>query len=96
MVRWVIDAFVVTFAVLMLTGGTLGDLLGRKAIVLGGVLLFCIRPAMALTSPLTEVLIFGQVITGIGAAGSEPRNVVDDPPHLSRARRGGRGAQGRR
>ncbi|MGH9087192.1 MAG: MFS transporter, partial [Acidimicrobiales bacterium] len=70
--QWVIDGFMLTFAVLMLTGGTLGDLFGRKRIMLGGVALFCVGSSVALLAPDTNVLIAGRVVMGIGAAASEP------------------------
>ena len=35
--QWIVDGYMLAFAGLMLTGGTLGDLLGRKKVLLGGV-----------------------------------------------------------
>ena len=39
--QWIVDGYMLAFAALMLTGGTLGDILGRKKLLLGGVALFC-------------------------------------------------------
>ena len=39
------------FAGLMLTGGTLGDLLGRKRVLLAGVALFCAGSLVAALAP---------------------------------------------
>ena len=39
--QWIVDGYMLAFAGLMLTGGTLGDLLGRKKVMLAGVALFC-------------------------------------------------------
>ena len=35
--QWIVDGYLLAFAGLMLTGGTLGDLLGRKKVMLAGV-----------------------------------------------------------
>ncbi len=39
--QWIVDGYVLAFAALMLTGGTLGDIFGRKKILLLGVAIFC-------------------------------------------------------
>jgi MFS family permease len=56
----------------MLTGGTLGDLFGRKKVLLSGVALFTIGSVIAMLSNSIWLLIVGRVIMGIGAAASEP------------------------
>ena len=48
--QWVVNGYALTFAALMLAGGTLGDLLGRKVIMLAGVATFCAEP----TSPTVQ------------------------------------------
>src|SRR4030081_2469091 len=70
--QWIVDGYMLAFAGLMLTGGTLGDLLGRKRVMLGGVILFCVGSLVAALAPDNAVLIAGRVLMGIGAAGSEP------------------------
>ena len=70
--QWVVDGYLLAFAALMLGGGTLGDLLGRKRIMLAGVTLFCAGSIVAALAPDSDVLIAGRVVMGIGAAGSEP------------------------
>jgi MFS family permease len=56
----------------MLTGGTLGDLLGRKKVMLTGVAIFCAGSIVAAVAPDTTTLITGRVVMGLGAAASEP------------------------
>jgi MFS family permease len=56
----------------MLTGGTLGDLLGRKRVLLAGVSLFCAGSIVAALAPDSRTLIIGRVVMGVGAAASEP------------------------
>ncbi len=70
--QWIVDGYMLTFAALMLTGGTLGDLFGRKKVMLGGVGLFCVGSVMAAVAPGSGLLIAGRVVMGVGAAGSEP------------------------
>ena len=70
--QWVVNGYALTFAGLMLSFGTVGDLLGRKKVMLAGVAVFCAGSMVAALAPNTDVLIAGRVIMGIGAAASEP------------------------
>jgi EmrB/QacA subfamily drug resistance transporter len=70
--QWIVDGYMLAFAGLMLTGGTLGDLLGRKRMLLGGVALFCAGSLVAALAPDAHVLIAGRVVMGVGAAACEP------------------------
>lgn len=70
--QWIVDGYALTFAALMLTGGTLGDILGRKKIMLAGVAVFCAGSVIAALAPSGTVLIAGRVVMGVGAAASEP------------------------
>jgi EmrB/QacA subfamily drug resistance transporter len=70
--QWVVNGYALTFAAFMLAGGTLGDLLGRKAIMLAGVGVFCAGSVLAAVAPNVDVLIAGRVVMGLGAAASEP------------------------
>lgn len=70
--QWVVDAYMLVFAVFMLSGGTLGDRLGRKKIMLAGVLLFSIGSFIAMLAPSVNWLIAGRIVMGLGAAASEP------------------------
>ncbi len=70
--QWVVNGYALTFAAFMLAGGTLGDLLGRKKVMLGGVAIFCAGSVVAALATNVDVLISGRVIMGLGAAASEP------------------------
>jgi EmrB/QacA subfamily drug resistance transporter len=70
--QWVVDGYMLAFAALMLTGGTLGDLFGRKKVMLAGVAIFCAGSIVAAIAPSTNVLIAGRIVMGLGAAASEP------------------------
>jgi EmrB/QacA subfamily drug resistance transporter len=70
--QWVVNGYALVFAGLMLAGGTLGDLLGRKRVMLAGVAVFAAGSIVAAVAPNVDLLIGGRVIMGIGAAASEP------------------------
>jgi len=88
--QWIVNGYMLAFAALMLTGGTLGDLFGRKKVMLGGVAIFCLGAVIAAVAHGSGVLIAGRIVMGVGAAGSEPgtlsvlRHVY--PERKSRAR----------
>jgi EmrB/QacA subfamily drug resistance transporter len=88
--QWIVDGYMLAFAALMLIGGTLGDLLGRKKVMLGGVLLFCAGSLVGALAHHSGTLITGRVVMGVGAAACEPgtlsliRQIY--PDHRRRAR----------
>ncbi|HEM7803912.1 TPA: MFS transporter, partial [Burkholderia cenocepacia] len=66
--QWVIDAYNLAYAVLLLTGGLIGDLYGRRrAFVLGATVLSGASVVCAL-APTLGVLIAGRALAGAGAA----------------------------
>ena len=68
--QWVVNGYGLTFATFMLLGGTLGDRLGRKKVMLGGLLLFAAGSLLGALAPNPDVLIGARVVMGIGAAAS--------------------------
>ena len=70
--QWVINGYALVFASFMLLFGTLGDQLGRKKVMLSGVILFCCGSIVAAVAQNADTLIAGRVIMGLGAAASEP------------------------
>ncbi len=89
--QWIIDGYALVFAALMLTGGALGDQLGRKKVMLSGAAVFCVGSIVAATAPNTGALIAGRVVMGAGAAASEPgtlsmlRHIYPDARERARA-----------
>jgi len=55
--QWVVNGYALTFAALMLSFGTVGDLFGRKKVMLAGVAVFCAGSVIAAVAPTTDVLI---------------------------------------
>ncbi len=70
--QWVVNGYALTFASFMLVAGMLGDLLGRKRIMLAGVAIFCAGSVMCAVAGNVNWLIAGRIVMGIGAAASEP------------------------
>jgi EmrB/QacA subfamily drug resistance transporter len=89
--QWVVGAYALTFAAIMLACGMIGDELGRKAVMLTGVGVFCAGSVVCALAPSPAVLIAGRAIMGLGAAASEPgtlsvlRHVYPDEKMRARA-----------
>jgi len=66
--QWVLDAYNLTYASLLLTGGTLGDLYGRRRIFAAGTAAIIVGTAVCGVAPDTAILIAGRALTGLGAA----------------------------
>jgi len=74
--QWVIDAYNVVYATLLLTGGTLGDIYGRRRLFLVGISLFAVGTTICALAPNAAVLIAGRAISGLGAAFALPMSLV--------------------
>ena len=70
--QWVVGAYALTFASLMLACGMIGDELGRKKVMLVGAGVFCAGSVLSALAPNVGVLIAGRAVMGMGAAASEP------------------------
>jgi EmrB/QacA subfamily drug resistance transporter len=66
--EWTVNAYTLSFAVLLVTGGRLGDLFGRRAMFLFGVVTFGASSAFIGLSQSEAWLIGGRAIQGVGAA----------------------------
>jgi MFS transporter, DHA2 family, methylenomycin A resistance protein len=66
--QWVIDSYNLVYASLLLTGGTLGDIYGRRRIFILGIALFIAGTLICALAPNAEVLIVGRAVSGLGAA----------------------------
>jgi EmrB/QacA subfamily drug resistance transporter len=70
--QWVIGAYALTFAAIMLACGMIGDELGRKKVMLVGAAVFCAGSVLCALAPNAQTLIAGRAVMGLGAAASEP------------------------
>ncbi len=66
--EWTVNAYTLTFAVLLLTGAALGDRFGRRRVFVIGLLLFTAASAAAALSGSIETLIAARAVQGAGAA----------------------------
>ena len=66
--EWTVNAYVLSYAVFLLTGAALGDRFGRKRMFTGGIALFTLSSAAAAVAPSTGALIAARAIQGLGAA----------------------------
>ena len=66
--EWTVNAYTLTFAVLLVTGGRLGDILGRRKMFLFGVVVFALSSAAIGLAPDQTWLVAGRALQGIGAA----------------------------
>ena len=66
--QWVVDAYTLPFAVLMLTAGTFGDRFGRKRLFVIGLVVFVLGSACCGFAPALGWLFLGRAVQGIGAA----------------------------
>ena len=74
--QWVIDAYNLVYASLLLTGGTLGDIYGRRRIFVAGIALFTVGTIVCALAPNGASLIAGRAISGLGAALELPMSLV--------------------
>ena len=66
--QWVVDAYTLVFAALLLSGGALGDRLGSRRVFLAGLGLFTVASAACAAAPTVGFLVGARVAQGIGAA----------------------------
>jgi EmrB/QacA subfamily drug resistance transporter len=71
-VEWVLNVYVLVFAVLLLTLGKLGDLFGRKILFMSGLAIFTLASLGCSLAPNLTVLIIGRGIQAIGGAAMMP------------------------
>src|SRR5437762_6011325 len=67
-VEWTVNAYTLTFGVLLVTGGRMGDIFGRRRMFLFGVVLFAVSSAAIGLAPDQTLLVAGRAVQGIGAA----------------------------
>jgi hypothetical protein len=66
--QWVLDAYNLVYAVLLLSGGLVADLYGRRRAFAIGAAVMAMGSLLCASAPAIGILIAGRAITGIGAA----------------------------
>ena len=75
-VQWVVEAYALFLSALILVGGSLGDLLGRRKMFVLGVAIFAASSAACALAPTIAVLIAARAVQGIGAALAMPESLA--------------------
>ena len=70
--EWVVNGYALTFAVLMLTGGKLADLLGRRLIFIVGLAIFTASSLACGLAGSATILIGARIVQGVGSALMNP------------------------
>ena len=76
MLSWVLNAYTITFAALLIPAGKLADRVGPKRALLVGALIFTAASMACGLSPSIEILIFARIIQGLGAAVLVPSSLA--------------------
>lgn len=66
--QWVVDAYNLVYAALLLTGGLIADLYGRRRVFIAGILVFTLASLLCALAPDMPILIGGRALAGVGAA----------------------------
>src|SRR5918994_2724911 len=65
---WILSAYAIVFAAVLVPAGKLADIVGRKRIFLAGLLLFLVGSALAAAAPSVDLLIAARLIQAVGGA----------------------------
>ena len=74
--QWVVSAYTITFAALILTAGALGDRLGAKKIFMAGFTIFTAASLACALSPTAGILVVARAVQGMGAAILVPNSLA--------------------
>ncbi|HEU5032398.1 MAG TPA: MFS transporter [Spirillospora sp.] len=74
--QWIVDAYVLLVAMLLLSGGVFADRFGRKRVFLAGVAVFTVASVLCAAAPSIGWLIAGRVAQGVGAAALSPASLA--------------------
>ena len=86
--EWTVNAYTLTFAVLLLTGAALGDRFGRRLLFVIGLAIFTAASAGAALAPSADWLIAARAVQGIGGAIVTPLTLTILSEAVPRERRG--------
>src|SRR3954451_14050277 len=86
--EWTVNAYTLTFAVLLLPGAALGDRLGPRRMFVLGLGIFTLASAAAALAPSVEVLIAARAVQGVGGAIVTPLTLTILSAAVPASRRG--------
>lgn len=70
--QWVVTAYALSLGSLLLLGGRLGDILGRRRMFMVGIGIFAVASLLGGIAPTSGLLITARVLQGVGAALAQP------------------------
>ncbi|MEV0097023.1 DHA2 family efflux MFS transporter permease subunit [Streptomyces sp. NPDC050738] len=86
--QWTVNAYTLTFAVLLMFGAALGDRFGRRKLFISGLTVFTLASAAAAMAPGINSLIAARAVQGVGAAIMMPLTLTLLTAAVPAARRG--------
>src|SRR4051794_25889539 len=86
--EWTINGYTLSFAVLLATGGGLGDIFGRRGMFLFGVVIFTLSSATAGFASDATPLVVSRLVQGVGAALMMPATLSIIPDAFPASERG--------
>jgi EmrB/QacA subfamily drug resistance transporter len=72
---WILSAYAIVFAAVLIPAGKLGDIVGRKRVFLAGLLIFLTGSALAAASPSVDFLIGARILQAVGGAALIPTSL---------------------
>jgi EmrB/QacA subfamily drug resistance transporter len=66
--QWVVDAYLLTLGALLLLGGSLGDVLGRRRVFVAGLVSFAVASLGCAAAPSAELLVAARALQGVAGA----------------------------
>jgi MFS family permease len=66
--QWIVEAYLLTLSALLLVGGSLGDLLGRRRIFTAGLIGFGATSVLCALAPTAELLVAARALQGVAGA----------------------------
>lgn len=75
-ILWVVNAYILVYAVLLITAGRLGDLYGQRTLFAAGLALFTLASALCGLAQETPQLILARVLQGVGGALLTPQTLA--------------------
>ena len=87
-VLWVLNAYTLVYAALLITGGRLGDLYGPRFLLIVGIVVFGAASVACALAPSAGILIAARVLQGVGGALMTPQTLAMIPVIMPANRRG--------
>ena len=87
-IEWVVAAYILVFALVLIPGGRYGDLLGRRRMFLWGVCVFTLGSALCGMAPSIAALVAARILQAVGAALMTPQTMAIVPAIFPREERG--------